>query len=241
MARDLYRTEPDGVCPGLPPRSGPRPIERLLERLGSALTYPVEAAAAAMRAGAEVYNRAESHIRPSGARIMYDALMAALGIVPDPELDRRSVRPVLLGGDIGRRFAPRLFEVAGDWPVSGAPIEILEDNSEQVLGAGGHQGARRVVRNPAAPHDATAVIFGDSFSWVDPIAPGTFGELLAATFTETHHLWSSFRADPGYLERVRPDVVIFEMAERAAVVVPPLSVDVERMAAETIAGRPPQA
>jgi len=48
-------------------------------------------------------------------------------------------------------------------------------------------------------------------------------------------LWSCMRADPGYLERVQADVVIFEMGERGAVAVPPAVIDIDRLAEETIA------
>lgn len=223
-------------CPGLPPQEGPRPLELLCERMGTALTYPLPAMTARHRAGEEVLFRTDSHIAGAGYWECYRAILAKLGLDHDVALERREWRPVLFSGDLGRAFAPRIAELI-HYPANPLSYDLVEDDSERVFSSGGHLGARRVLRCHDAPHDATAVVFGDSFSWLDPRRPGGLGELLAATFRETHVVWAPMQIDPGYLGRVGADVVIFEFGERGAVRVPPREIDVRRVADETVGRR----
>ena len=180
---------------------GPRPLELLTERLGTALAYPLAAFAQRHRAGDEAMFRTDSHIAGAGSWECYLAILAQLGLAHDPALERRAWRPVLFSGDLGRRFSPRIAELI-HYPVDPLVYELVDDDSERVFASGGHLGARRVLRCAGAPYDATAVVFGDSFMWLDPRRPGGLGELLAATFRETHVVWAPMRIDPGYVERV---------------------------------------
>ena len=220
-------------CCGLPPQQGPRPLELLRARLGSALAYPLGELTAQWRAGDEAFFRTDSHIAGAAIWVCYRAILAQLGLAHHAALEDRRWRPVLFWGDLGAAFAPRVVELI-HFPADPLDYGLVEDDSERVFQSGGHLGARRVTRCDTAPHDATAVVFGDSFSWVHPPRPGGLGELLAATFRETHFVWTLCRADPRYLERVGADVVIFEMGERGAVAVPPSEIDVTRLAEETV-------
>jgi len=110
---------------------------------------------------------------------------------------------------------------------------LVEDNAAEILGMAGHIGIRRVVRNENAANAETAVIFGDSYAYVTPDAPGTLGRRLAESFRETHFLWAPFCWDDGYVRAARADVVITQMAERFALIVPRLEIDFRELTAET--------
>ena len=86
----------------------------------------------------------------------------------------------------------------------------------------------------SAPIDARLVIFGDSYSYIEPSAAGNLGERLASAFREVHFVWAPFCWDAAYLEKHRPDAVLLQMAERFVVTVPRRDVDVEGLAIETL-------
>ena len=74
-----------------------------------------------------------------------------------------------------------------------------------------HVGAHVVYRNPSPGADPRRlVLFGDSCAHFDPFL---LTGLLAESFSEVHFIWSS-SLDWPYIERVRPDILLFEIAER---------------------------
>lgn len=74
-----------------------------------------------------------------------------------------------------------------------------------------HVGAHVVFRNETEGADPRRlVLFGDSCAHFDPFL---LTGLLAESFREVHFVWSA-SLDWGYIERVRPDILLFELAER---------------------------
>ena len=74
-----------------------------------------------------------------------------------------------------------------------------------------HVGAHVVYRNEADGADPRRlVLFGDSCAHFDPFL---LTGLLAESFREVHFVWSA-NLDWAYIERVRPDILLFELAER---------------------------
>ncbi|MFD0937781.1 hypothetical protein ACFQ12_21690, partial [Methylobacterium trifolii] len=74
-----------------------------------------------------------------------------------------------------------------------------------------HVGAHAVYRNASPAADPRRVVlFGDSYAHFAPIL---LTGLLAESFSEVHFVWSS-SFDWGYVERVAPDILLFELAER---------------------------
>lgn len=213
--------------------SAERPIEQILEvvRPGS-LTYPLEELHRA-RARADVSMRTDSHVTSTGAAVLAQTVLRELGFARRAPRERPAARPHLLCGDLGTKFDPKLQEIVRG-PEGIAGLELVEDNATELLPLGAHLGVRRVTHNPAAPIDARLVIFGDSYSYIEPSAAGNLGERLASAFREVHFVWAPFCWDMAYLEKHRPDAVLLQMAERFVVTVPRRDVDVEGLAIETL-------
>lgn len=86
-----------------------------------------------------------------------------------------------------------------------------------------------IYRNDAAGTDPRRVVlFGDSYAHFAPIM---LTALIAETFAEVHFVWSS-SLDWGYVERVRPDLVIGQVAERFMFELPDDRFDLKAYAAE---------
>ena len=75
------------------------------------------------------------------------------------------------------------------------------------------------------------MLFGDSFSeYRTHLLTG----MLAETFSEVHFIWNA-SIDHAYVESIKPDVVISELAERFMVRVPKDNLDIQQFAAERLA------
>jgi hypothetical protein len=210
---------------------GPRSVELLRARRPDAFSYPLEALAEQARS-ADVYMRTDSHVAPPGAVVLYADVMAQWGLDPVPELVDRGTVPSLISGDLGMKYAPQIYERA-EIPLPWE-LDIVESNAEVILELGGHIGVRRVTRNPTAAIDEKVIILGDSYAYVEPVAPGNLGWLLASTFAEVHFLWAPFCWDDAYVREVAPRYVLLEMAERFILAAPRGEVDIRALADETI-------
>ena len=95
-----------------------------------------------------------------------------------------------------------------------------------------HVGSHVVFRNDS--NDAVnkcIMLFGDSFSeYRTHLLTG----MLAETFSEVHFIWNA-SIDHGYVESIKPDVVISELAERFMVRVPVDDLDIRQFAADRLA------
>ena len=207
-----------------------RPVLRLLGR-GADLLYPADELRAARGSG-ESYLRTDSHVTLRGAKAIYDSVLSALGLSASLPLDDRDCTNVLMGGDLGAKFNPVPVELAS--VLTATELDFTFDNSGPVLALGGHIGVRRVIRNENAPRPETVVIFGDSYSYLDPHVQSNLGGLFARDFREVHFVWAPFCWDSGYVERAGAQIVIRQMAERFAIITPSPEVDVEALAAQTI-------
>lgn len=228
---DKLAIDPDGYPELLAPDAG-RPVQQLLVARRGALLYPLEQ----LRRGQlqePVSLQTDSHLTAHGAQIVHDVVVRKLGLRRAADRSRRPRSAYLMSGDLGVKFTPAIHEIASA-PASSPELSLAEDNAAEILALGGHLGVRRVARNDAPVVDARLVVFGDSYSYIQPSSAGNLGELLARTFREVHFLWAPFCWDEGYLGRHRPDYVLLQMAERFAITVPRETVDVEALAVETL-------
>ncbi len=198
------------------PRLSPaRRLARRLDRMGGFvdLVAPLRAA----RDGAvPLYRRTDSHWTYDGCLIAYRALMRACGAVPPPDIDERPRFETDGVWDLGDKLPDRPRERVVMWSVlreaSRAYASPLVEAYE-AAGRGGdlHVGAHVIYNNPSPQADPrTLVLFGDSYAHYAPIL---LTSLLAESFRELHVVWSS-SLDWAYIERVRPDILMVEMAER---------------------------
>lgn len=179
-----------------------------------------------------LYWKTDTHWTPWGCLSAYETLCLSLGVEPNDDLMARDYREGDAVFDLGSRFSPPIRERArfynflkdAERVEENALVRYKEANSLQNA-VGLHVGSRVVFRNvspEAIP--ARVVLFGDSFS---EYRPSLLTGMLAETFQETHFAWSA-SVDYGYIERIRPDIVITELAERFMPILPRDGVDVDR-------------
>lgn len=212
-------------------RVGPRPIERLLEAGRLPIAYPLRE----LRAAAEhepVYLRTDTHLTFRGNEILFESVREALGVAEPLDLADVPVRSYLSAGDLGSKFAPAVVEVITSASTLGR-ARIVEDNRDEIAAVDGHIGTRRVFLNDTAPDRRVAVLYGDSFGngveWYQGLS-----WFMAQVFRETHFVWVPFGWDPDYARRIGAEVVLVQGAERFVARVPRETVEVARLAEETL-------
>ena len=163
-----------------------------------------------------LYLRTDTHWTVRGCLLAYREIMRALGAIPPADI---GARPLVVADevmDIGEKLRDR--------PRERIERFMLQRDAERVEvgpllaayeGAGRdrevHVGAHVVYRNGSAGADPRRlVLFGDSCAHFDPFL---LTGMLAESFSEVHFVWSA-SLDWSYIERVRPDILLFELAER---------------------------
>ncbi len=191
---------------------------RLARRLAGEPSYlDLLAPFRAARDGPEpLYLRTDTHWSAHGCLLAYRSVMRAVAAVPPADIGTRPVHGETRVMDLGDKLAGRPAEHVAFAMVqrdavrveTGALLAAYEGQGRaQEL----HVGAHAVYRNdnPAAD-PRRVVLFGDSYAHFAPIL---LTGLLAESFAELHFVWSS-SLDWAYIERVRPDILLFELAER---------------------------
>lgn len=216
---------------------GPRPVERLLAEADLPLHYPLAQLRAAAAAGEEVYMRTDTHLTFRGNELLAESALEALGMSDRPDLTALSPRSYPVAGDLGSKFDPPVVAVVTE-PGSLHNARIIEDNRAEIAAVDGHIGTRRVFRNEAAPDARVAVVFGDSFGFCAPNYQGV-SWFMAQVFREVHFIWTPFGWDSDYIRSVGAEVVLAQGAERFLARAPRVSVDVSRLAEETLRRKKP--
>ncbi|MDP4021468.1 hypothetical protein Q8W71_02440 [Methylobacterium sp. NEAU 140] len=206
----------DRPFPGLDDPPGARLTRRLAAR-GAGTAVDLLAPLRAGRADGPVYLRTDTHWNHRGYRIAYEALCAALGTAPAPGVLAGRTEPARFVFDLGGKLVPPVEEAydAYDFPRSARRVEAnalvtLRETGRVAGRAGFFVGSRVVLRNDAAADPRRVVLFGDSY--VFDQGP-RLTAMLAESFSELHAIWSA-NIDWAYVERVKPDLVIYEIAER---------------------------
>jgi hypothetical protein len=96
-------------------------------------------------------------------------------------------------------------------------VNELVANFHGTGGKGPVTGTHAIYENGSTDADPRRVlIFGDSYSHFDPVQ---LTSMFAETFREVYFVWST-SIDWRFVEEVRPDILICELAERYLRVVP---------------------
>ena len=190
----------------------------------------------AAKADAPVFWRTDTHWTFEGCRAAYRAICAGVGISPREFGGDISRKELVL--DLGGRMVPpvteafvsRSFLSRARRVEANALVRRKEASGEHAANL--HVGSHVVYAN-AAPDAApvTVVLFGDSFA---EYRPHLLTGMLAETVRALHFIWSS-SIDWRYVERVRPDLVLTETAERFAATVPDDTLEIEAFARERLA------
>ncbi|CAN5394046.1 hypothetical protein BH10PSE3_BH10PSE3_10980 [soil metagenome] len=189
---------------------------------------------ALIRAKAEgklLYWKTDTHWTFAGAHAAYLQLCERLGARPNVEILARGFNYGDLVLDLGAKVNPQVSEryethhVLHDAHRSDANPLVLYKEENGFEGVGGlHQGSMVVYRNRNPDADPRKLLlFGDSFS---EYRPHLLTGILAETFSEVHFVWSA-QVDWAHVDRVKPDILITELAERFMNYVPEDSLDLE--------------
>jgi hypothetical protein len=181
------------------------------------LVRPLRAAAARC----DVYLRTDSHWNFEGCLIAYSEICAALRVTPRHDLADRPFQTIELALDLGNKFEPqitqqfRLYNIlqnANRSSVNELVTAFVADG-----GKGPLTGTHAVYNNGSKEADGRRLlIFGDSYAHFDPLY---LTAMFAETFREVVFVWST-SVDWHFVEEVRPDILICELAERYLRVVP---------------------
>lgn len=194
------------------------PARRLARRLMALPGYVdlVAPMRAARDGPAPLYRRTDSHWSYDGCLIAYRALMRACGAVPPPDIGARHRFTHEGVWDLGDKLPERPRESVTNWAIDRDASRVYASPLVEAYEAAGraddlHVGAHVIYRNASPYADPRRlVLFGDSCAHYTRIFLTGF---LAESFSEMHFVWSS-SIDWAYVERVRPDILMVEMAER---------------------------
>jgi hypothetical protein len=177
----------------------------------------------AARDQSQLYAKTDSHWNAEGAFVAYKLLCERIGLSPDLELLSRKHVEYHAVFDLGARMTPPLREWFKMYNFTKNATRYYRNSIAQYLESvtgkpatfgGSHVAFRN--RKVSAANNKKILIFGDSFC--SQGAESLTG-MLAETAREVEFIWS-YDLDWIYIERARPDVVIYEMAERSMTYVP---------------------
>ncbi len=206
------------------------------------LVRPLRAA----RAGALPYLRTDSHWSFEGGLVVYRALCRAFGVAPFEDLvQRRIVERFAFSGDLALKLQPAPIETVDGCRFATSARRVHANGFLRQFEASGrvtqaHLGTQIVFENADPRVDPRRlVIFGDSYAHFMPLnAVATLTPLLADRFREVHFLWSP-SIDWTYLDAVRPDIVLTEIAERFMIELPPCGFRIDALAELALSRKTP--
>jgi len=189
-----------------------------------------------------LYWKTDTHWSFWGCFSAYQLLCARMGVKPNTDLLQYpySKGPVLF--DLGAKLEEPTKEIARFYQLTqnaqrSYANTMVRFKEEQGLinEANLHVGSSVVYRNESENAiDKTVMLFGDSFSeYREHLLTGMFAE----TFKEVHFVWNG-SIDYKYVDRIKPDVVITELAERFMTRIPDDKFDVQEFAAQRLKAFP---
>jgi alginate O-acetyltransferase complex protein AlgJ len=169
-----------------------------------------------------LYYRTDTHWNYDGCLLAYRVLMRACGAVPPANLDQRERYETTQLRDLGEKVPGTQPETANHGVIDQDARRVYASPLVEAYESAGraadlHVGAHVRFRNESPRADPrTVVLFGDSYAHFAPIM---LSGLIAETFREVHFVWSS-SIDWAYVAAVKPDLLLFEIAERFIVRLP---------------------
>lgn len=169
------------------------------------------------------YHKTDSHWGFYGVFSAYQLIQKKLG---EPLFNDALNQPKLKNWntmDLGGRFEPPLKEETFYYRPTGNfkrvfANELVEfkETEKRENDSGLHVGSYVIYENTSYLSNKTIMIFGDSFSeYREHLLTG----LMAETYKTVHFIWNS-NLDYSLIEKVCPDIVLSELAERFITTVP---------------------
>jgi hypothetical protein len=189
----------------------------------------------------KLFWQTDTHWTFEGALCAYQMLCSKLGIDYNMAVPAGARRSGMLLLDLGAKLVPPLREEftivnfqRNARRVAVNPIVAYKEKAGHEGDGGLHVGSNVVFYNTHSNAiDKAVILFGDSFSeYRSHLLTG----MLAETFRELHFVWST-SVDWSYVERVKPDLLITEAAERFANQVPDDKFDIDRYVIKLLAPR----
>jgi alginate O-acetyltransferase complex protein AlgJ len=182
------------------------------------LIHPFRAA----RGHRQLYAKTDSHWNAEGAFMAYQALCQRIGLTPDHDLLSRKHTDYHAVCDLGARLNPpvgewfKMYDFTRDsrrWYRNSIASHLEAITDTPATFGGSHVAFKNITPSAAKKK---ILLFGDSFC--SQRADSLTG-MLAETAAEVEFVWS-LDLDWHYIERARPDVVVYELAERNMTYVP---------------------
>jgi alginate O-acetyltransferase complex protein AlgJ len=163
----------------------------------------------------EVYLRTDSHWNYRGCVIAYRRICAALGAAPREDLAERPFHILEQARDLGNKLTPQRTEPFRAYAIMQDSRRTFVNALVTAFNNGGGKGpvtATQAIYENASPQadPRRVLIFGDSYAHFDPVQ---LTAMFAETFAQVHFVWST-SVDWRFVEEVRPDILICELAER---------------------------
>jgi len=186
-----------------------------------------------------VYWKSDTHWSCWGAFLAYQLLCSRLKIPVNEDLLNYPYVEGDLVMDLGGKTEPAIPEKARFYQldrdsrrVYANPLVRYKEANGMVDEGSLHVGSHVIYRNdsPKAA-DKTIVLFGDSFS---ECRNHLLSGMLAETVRELHFIWNA-SIDHEYVRRIRPDIVITELAERFMTRIPVDDLDIVSLGRERVA------
>ncbi len=185
-----------------------------------------------------LYWKTDTHWSFWGCFSAYQLLCSKLGVPFNQEILNYPYTPVNMVLDLGSKVEPKIKEKARYYKLNKHSIRtyansLVEFKEKHGLANEGslHVGSQVVFNNKSeSAIDSVIVLFGDSFSEFRHVL---LTGMLAETFREVHFIWAA-SIDYDYVQRIKPDYVVTELAERFMTRVPEDNLNIEEFALSRI-------
>lgn len=185
-----------------------------------------------------VYWKTDTHWSAWGCFLAYQVLCSHLHIPVNEQILNYPFVEGPLVMDLGSKVEPPPQETARFYKLERHSRRVYANELVRYKEANGlidegslHVGSHVIYRNDSPDAaDKVVVLFGDSFSeYRNHLLSG----MLAETVRELHFIWNA-NVDDEYVRRVRPDIVITELAERFMTRVPTDNLDIASLGKERV-------
>jgi hypothetical protein len=176
----------------------------------------------AAREEQQLYFKTDTHWSAEGCFLAYRLLCERIGIAPDPKLLARPHQEFEDILDLGIKMTPFVAERVRVYAYARHSVRtyrnlVAKYQETPEFTATIHVGSHvRYLNETPGAADKKILIFGDSYS-----LPGrtSLTGMLAETARDVEFIWSS-NLTWSYIQRRKPDVVVYELAERFMRLVP---------------------
>jgi alginate O-acetyltransferase complex protein AlgJ len=176
----------------------------------------------AVRDRDSLYFKTDTHWAAPGCLVAYRLICERIAIACEPDLLSRHHQDHGAAMDLGMKLNPPVGEIFTGYDFTKNSIRIYANPIARCLESLTHKVSMHVGAHVAFKNDAASaagkkiLVFGDSFALHGMTS---LTGMLAETAREVEFIWSS-NLDWSYIRRSRPDVVIYELAERFLTILP---------------------